>query len=625
MSLSPFLIAPFQTGLNTDLSPWIDSPDAFVETTNFHIKHGAVEKRDGFILFASLSQGLRVMGIGRYIAADGTSKTLAWDTTRAYRYNVGTLSFDIMDAASIMSSSDTDYINFVNWQATGGVNRLYFTNGKAYDGVSVDGIRYYDDTAGLTTTLFTPNLNTGGTRILWGSKLIFSLKQRLIALSTFERDTGTGTTTTYYQRARWCKAQNPGNWDDTVAGGGGFVDAPTGDQIISARALQDKIIVLFTNSVWALVPLSDPALPFRWVKLNNFRSCDGKMASIGYDRYVASVGIRGIVASDSNQTQRIDERIESFVGDEINVGQFGKVFCERDYANKRWWTLYTSANSTENNKALIYDDDSKSYSIYEISLNCLGYGNQSQDFGLDDFTGTYDYALENMNEETLYSYYWQDTQEIFLGGDTSGNIYILNTQGDDAGSNIDFVLKTASWNPFQKEGLEVQMPYIDIYVQSALGTRATVDFFKNAAKTPYKTQSFDFLPNIGFICTINNITNANPANVNAPSHGLSTGDTIYIYNVEGMTQLNSLSFTITKVDENNFTLDGVDSSAYGTYTAGGVVGRRSFYKDRIWKRVFAGGIGNEHSIRITSSGIDKPIKIHALKPYFKPKAKREIN
>lgn len=625
MSLIPTLIAPFETGLDTSISPWILPNDALVSTKNCHIKHGAIEKRSGLQLFATLSQGLRVMGIGRYIAADGSKKTLAWDTTRAYRYNTATLSFDIMDAAAIMSSSETDYIWFVNWQASGGLNRLYFTNGKAYDGVSVDGIRYYDDAGGLVTNLFTPNLNTGGTRILWGSKLVFTLKQRLIVLHTFERDTGTGTTTTYPQRARWCKAQNPSTWDDTIAGGGGFVDAPTGDQIVSARALQDRIIVFFTNSVWALVPLSDPALPFRWIKINNFRSCDGKMASVSYDRFSGSLGSRGIFATDSNQATRIDDRIESFTNDEINFDQFGKVFCERDYQNKRWWTLYTTKNATENNAALIYDDDSKSFTTYEISLNCLGYGNQSQDFTLDDFTGDYDFAIEDMSDETLFSYYYQDNEEIFLGGDTSGNIYLLNSQGDDNGTAIDFEIKTASWNPYQKEGAEIQMSYIDIYVDTQLTTRATVEFFKNGSFSPYGSQNINFLPNLGFIATVSAITQANPANVTAVSHGLSTGDIVYLYNVEGMTEVNGIQYAVTVADENNFTLNGVDSSAFSAYTVGGGVYRKAFYNDRVWKRVFAGGIGNEHSIRITSTGIDTPIIIHALKPYFKARAKREIN
>ena len=622
MSLQPQLIAPFQTGLDTDLTPWIAPPDSFSVAENVHVRHGIIEKRAGLQLFSTLSQGLRVMGIGRYIASDGSKKTLAWDTTRAYRYNTGTNSFDILDAASIMSSGDTDYIWFVNWQASGDVNRLYFTNGKAYDGISVDGIRYYDDT-GLTTTLFTPDLNTAATRKLYGAKLVFTLRQRLIALNTFEND---GLSTENFpQRARWCKAQNPDNWNDTVAGGGGFVDCPTGDQIISARQLQDLIIVFFTDSVWALVPVSNPALPYKWVKVNSYRACDGKMASVGYDRYVTALGVRGITGTDSNQTARIDDRIQDFVTDSINVDAFGKVYCERDYQNKRWWTLFPNVESEENDGVLVYDDDSKAFTTYDLSLNSLGYGNQSQDFGLDDFVGDYDYALNDVGEDTLLSYYFQDNEEIFLGGDTSGNIFILEVNSDDNGASISSELVSAAWNPFQREGDEAQMSYIDFYVDSQLDTEATIDFFKDSSTSPYASQRIDFLPDLGFISTVLDITQANPASVNAPSHGLTTGDTVYIYNVRGMETINNQQYTVTVTDANNFTLNSTDSTAFSPYTGGGVVTQREFYRERIWKRAFAGGIGNEHKIRISSSGIDRPFRFHAFKPYFKKRGRRTID
>jgi len=64
------------------------------------------------------------------------------------------------------------------------------------------------------------------------------------------------------------------------------------------------------------------------------------------------------------------------------------------------------------------------------------------------------------------------------------------------------------------------------------------------------------------------ITQANPAVVTQTAHGYSNGDIVFINNVAGMTQVNNLFFTVTKVDDDNYTI-GVDSSAYGAYTSGG--------------------------------------------------------
>lgn len=570
----------------------------------------------------------RCMGIYRYLDADGTKVTLAFTTTRAQKYDGVTNSFVELDAAAIMSGDEYDYIWATNWQSTDVVNRLYFTNGKEFDGATLDGIRYFDNSGGgTTTTSFTPNLNSSGTRILWGGKLLFVLKQRLIVLNTFERDTVAAQTSNNPQRARWCQAQGPSNWDDETPGGGGFVDAPTGDQILSARALKDEIIVYFTDSVWALRPVSDPALPFRWDKLNDFRACDGKMASVGYDRDVRALGVRGITASNSTQTQRIDERIEDFVTDEINVDEFNKVFCQRSYTNRRWWTLYPANESTENNSALIFDDESQAYSTYSIDLNCLGFGNFGQDFGLDDFTAAnnLDLSLNDFSEETLQSYFWQDNQEALLGGNLNGTVFVLETENDDNQVEINTEFFSAGWNPFKKEGIEALMSYVDLYVDTHPQTTAFIEFFKDTDEAPYASQSMDFLPNLNFVATINNVSLTNPVNINAPQNGKATGDTVFIYGVKGTTEVNGGPYTITVVDANNFTLDGIDGTSFTAYSTGGQVVEREFYKTHTWKRVYAGGSGFEHRMRFTSTGLDSPIKIHALKPYFKARGKRTVN
>ncbi|HHY50021.1 MAG TPA: pilus assembly protein TadG, partial [Alphaproteobacteria bacterium] len=69
---------------------------------------------------------------------------------------------------------------------------------------------------------------------------------------------------------------------------------------------------------------------------------------------------------------------------------------------------------------------------------------------------------------------------------------------------------------------------------------------------------------------ISAITRANPARVTTTSnHGLSTGDTVYITGVSGMTQVNGKAYVITKVNNTQFTLDGTNSSSWGTYSGSG--------------------------------------------------------
>ena len=69
-------------------------------------------------------------------------------------------------------------------------------------------------------------------------------------------------------------------------------------------------------------------------------------------------------------------------------------------------------------------------------------------------------------------------------------------------------------------------------------------------------------------------TNANPCAITTSSaHGYSTGNEVAFSGMSGMTELNGNSYIITVTGSTTFTLDGVNSTAYGVYTSGGTVTR----------------------------------------------------
>ncbi len=622
MSYQPIPITPFKSGLDLDNEPFQVPMDGFVDITNGHIKHGHVEKRAGYSLLAAIPNATAVMGLYTYYDNSNARTLLGFNTTRAATFDGLTLSWSLLDVADIMSSGSDDFVWAVNWQASNLNNRLYFSNGKPLS-AGLDGIRYFDAvTSSITTTALTPTA-LGGARELYGCKLLFVLKQRLLCLNTYEFDGA--QVNQYPQRLRWCQAQGPSNWNDITAGGGGFVDAPTGEHIISGRALQNGIIVFFTNSVWTIEPTTDPALPFRWKKINDFRACAGKMGSVGYDRYVAAFGDRGITATDGVETRRIDDRVENFVDNYVNYTEAAKVFMARSYQEKRMWMLYPRLEDDESSGALIYDDESASWSLYDIPMNVLGYANNGFDWRCSDFTAAndHDWTCQDAGELTCSSFFFQGNAEYFIGGDTSGNVYILESNDSDDGEDIEFVLKTGEWNPFQQQGVECQLGYIDFMIETDQETKVEVQFYKNDDEDFYQSQELDCLPDMSFICEVTNITQANPGVVTSFQHGLATGDVVYIYCVNGMEEMNTGPFTVTVIDANNFSI-GTDTSAYGAYTGDGQVFGRQFYRTKAWKRAYAGGIGYGHSVRISSTGTNRPLKIFEYKPYFRPRGKRTI-
>lgn len=73
------------------------------------------------------------------------------------------------------------------------------------------------------------------------------------------------------------------------------------------------------------------------------------------------------------------------------------------------------------------------------------------------------------------------------------------------------------------------------------------------------------------IVAISAATKANPCALTTGTHGRTTGDWVEVFGVGGMTQLNGLFVTCTVVDTTHLTLDGIDSTAFTTYTSGGTL------------------------------------------------------
>jgi hypothetical protein len=83
---------------------------------------------------------------------------------------------------------------------------------------------------------------------------------------------------------------------------------------------------------------------------------------------------------------------------------------------------------------------------------------------------------------------------------------------------------------------------------------------------------FRFYTNDGIVTgndtLITGVTNANPGSVTDVAHGYLTGDVVTISDVQGMTQLNGNTYTVTNTGANTYTI-GVDTTGYGAYTASG--------------------------------------------------------
>jgi uncharacterized protein (TIGR02217 family) len=67
------------------------------------------------------------------------------------------------------------------------------------------------------------------------------------------------------------------------------------------------------------------------------------------------------------------------------------------------------------------------------------------------------------------------------------------------------------------------------------------------------------------------ITQTNAVRVNATAHGRSNGDIVYIAGAGGMTEVNSLAFTVTNAATDYFELAGINGTAYTAYTGSATI------------------------------------------------------
>jgi len=106
---------------------------------------------------------------------------------------------------------------------------------------------------------------------------------------------------------------------------------------------------------------------------------------------------------------------------------------------------------------------------------------------------------------------------------------------------------------------------------------------------------------------ISNISNANPGQVTTTAaHGFETGDEILIEDVLGMTEVNGTIYTITKVDNENFTI-GVDTTSYTAYDSSGACmldGNQPAAPGFYGGRLFHGGSRNDPDILFGSMAPD---------------------
>lgn len=322
-----------------------------------------------------------------------------------------------------------DYVYFLNLSGAGAANNLVaarviavgnpitvqafgvpatftFTNG-AVTGFMLDslqsiagqdGIRYYANCSN-NDTVVTPVGNTwvnynppiDAQNALAGALLMFAYRGYLVFLNTWEGNNE--GVFQYPNRARWTQigtpfysnpvpntpnlqGVDPLTMRDDLFGRGGANDAPTNEVIVAAGFIRDILVVYFTRSTWRLRFVNNSQNPFVWERVNVEYGSDSTFSALTFDKGLMTIGDRGIVISDANDTVRFDEKIPDDIFD-IRQSQngFKRVYGLRTFRTRLcYWTIPDDKfDGTFPDRVLVYNYDTKNWSYFDDTFTCFGF------------------------------------------------------------------------------------------------------------------------------------------------------------------------------------------------------------------------------------------------------------
>lgn len=217
---------------------------------------------------------------------------------------------------------------------------------------------------------------------LFTARVLIPYYGRLIALNTYE-GTEINTAVNIFNRCRFSQIGNPVQqdaWRSDVFGKGGFVDAPTNEEIISATFYKNTLIVFFERSTWRLQYIGEYGLPFIWERISSDFGSESTFSAVLFDSGVLAVGDKAIVGSNGNDVQRIDLDIPDQVYRFKNSNNGPKrVYGVRDFKRELVFWCYPDYPDFQipetqfyPNKTLVYNYRNNTYAFFRNNVTCFG-------------------------------------------------------------------------------------------------------------------------------------------------------------------------------------------------------------------------------------------------------------
>jgi hypothetical protein len=445
---SPFLIANYTVGKSLERAPWLVPQDAFPVLVNGRVIKGVLEKRKGYTLLDSTGADLPIIGIfeARY---QGLPRILVCDTKRVYSYNVTLNTLTDLSLADTFTGTDADFFRFQTYY-----EKTYFTNG-------VDVPYVWDDSTDTLAAIV-----TAGAVTIQKCDGLFMLKSRLHLVGPtiggvyypgriYYTDVGLATITNatqYYSYER----------DDIPVS---YAPLDMNNELIFGR-----------NSAWRVEYTGDSSNPFRCATVDRAHGCLTPFVNAEYQsptqgRVITTISRNHLVGFDGYQFRNLDWPIRDITA-EMTMSHMRYCQAARLTERESVYYSYPGDGMEWPNRILEYGIDDNAWALHRISMHCLC-----------ATSGEIDPAYYTMSAK----YIGRISQGYTYAGDRTGNLYRLDYGDSDNGSAIPFEVRSASLNPFVRQGRKAYLGWIDLYMDADPNVSFTMYLYKDDRTTDYKT------------------------------------------------------------------------------------------------------------------------------------------
>lgn len=381
--------------------------------------------------------GLPVVGIyQREVPALNEESTIFFDTTYAYIWASG---FQQLGTAT-WNGLDSDLFWCTNFRGVEAFDRVFFATNFNNTGVTPDPIRY---TTGATWVDFSPLVSA--TVTLWQARIIVPYYGRLLMFNTWEGDTGAGQAAAqnYFARCRFSQIGNPFEsvaaapvvdlaWRSDIFGRGGFIDAPTNEEIVSVGFIKNTLIVYFERSTWQLRYVGEYGLPFLWERISSDFGSESTCSVIRFDPALLALGDKAITKANAISVDRNDLQIPDFIFQVRNENSGTKrVVGVRNFQKELVFWCFSNAKfgRTFPNSVAVYNYRNNTYAFFRDNVTFFG------TFQLSTGTLWGDFDVYWNDFDTFWGN--QDTQTQFpaiVSGNQQGYIhfYAASTSTENA-------------------------------------------------------------------------------------------------------------------------------------------------------------------------------------------------